>query len=87
MPKGVYLQLGGQELEDVINLVLESARQHLVSLVEHEHPDGVGTQGATAQHIVHAAGRANDNMNTTLQDPGVLADAGAANTCVAFHLK
>ena len=47
------LKLGGEQLEDVINLVIGPPGKHLVGLVQHEHADAVGTQGTTPQHVIH----------------------------------
>jgi len=55
-----HLQLGGQQLEDVVDLVLEPAGEHLVGLIQHKHLDAVGAQAAAAEHVVHAAGGADD---------------------------
>ena len=38
------LQLRGQQLEDVIDLVLEPSAQHLIGLVQDKHLDAVCTQ-------------------------------------------
>jgi hypothetical protein len=40
-PQSTHLELGGQQLEDVIDLVLETAREHLIGLVQGEHLDVV----------------------------------------------
>ena len=61
--KDADLQLGREQLEDVVDLVLEAAREHLVGFVEDEHLDGVGAEGAAAEHVVDAAGRADDNVD------------------------
>jgi hypothetical protein len=82
-----YLQLGRQQLKDVVDLVLKTARQHLVSLVQDEHPDGVSTQCATAQHIVNAARSAHHDVHATLQDAGIFAHAGTTDTGVALDLQ
>lgn len=82
-----HLQLGRQQLEDVIDLVLETAREHLVGLVQHEHPDGVSPQGAAAQHVVHASGRAHNHVHSSLEDASVLTHAGATHTGVALDLQ
>jgi hypothetical protein len=76
-----YLDAGRYGLKDLVDLVLEAARQHLVGLVEHEHLsdcvivtqcetrlhtthlDVVSAQMAAAQHVIHATGRADDNVN------------------------
>jgi hypothetical protein len=62
-----HLDLGGQQLEDVVDLVLEAARQHLVGLVQHKHLDGVGAQGAAAQHVVHTPGGAHHHVHAALR--------------------
>ena len=82
-----YLQLGRQQLEDVVDLILESTREHLIGLVQHEHPDGVCPQGATTQHVVDATRGTNDDVHTSLKNAGVLADAGATDTGVALDLQ
>ena len=43
--------------EDVVDLILESSRQHLVGLVEDEHLDVVGAEDLTRDHVEDAAGR------------------------------
>jgi hypothetical protein len=50
-----YLHAGRQQLEDVIDLVLEAAREHFVGLVQHKHLDVVGAEHATLDHVVHTA--------------------------------
>lgn len=82
-----YLQLRWQQLEDVVNLVLEPTRKHLVSLVQDEHPDGVSPQGATTQHIVDAARRAHDDVHSSLKDAGILAHGGTTHTGVTLDLQ
>ena len=81
-----HLQLGRQQLEDVVDLVLEPARKHLVSLVQHKHPDGVSPQSAAAQHVVDAPGRAHNHVHSSLEDAGVLAHTGSTHTGVALDL-
>lgn len=80
------LELGRQQLEDVVDLVLETAREHLIGLIQHEHADVVRPQSAPPQHVVHAARGADNAVNATLQDTGVLADTGASHTGVALDL-
>lgn len=45
------LDVVGQSLEDVVDLVLETLGQHLVSLIQHEGLDGVRLEGATVDHV------------------------------------
>mmetsp|Transcript_25987 Transcript_25987/g.72783 ORF Transcript_25987/g.72783 Transcript_25987/m.72783 type:complete len:345 (+) Transcript_25987:407-1441(+) len=81
------LKLWGEELEDVIDLVLEPARKHLISLVQHKHLDAVRAESAAAEHIVHTAGGADHNVDTSLEDAGILTDTGATHTGMALDLE
>lgn len=85
--EGTYLELGGQQLEDVVDLVLEPAGQHLICLIQHEHLDAVRAQAATAQHIVHTAGGTHHHVHTCTQDAGVLTHAGTTHAGVALDLR
>ena len=78
--------LGGlwQELEDVVDLLRETARQHLVSLIEDEHLHAVGSQHAALDHVLDTAGRADHHLWAILQRLHVISYARAANTCVAL---
>lgn len=44
--------------EDIVDLILETSRQHLVSLIEDKHLDVVGTQDLARDHIEDATGSA-----------------------------
>ena len=56
-----------QELEDVIDLLGESTREHLVGLVEDEHLHAVGPEHTALNHVLHAAGRADDHLWAILE--------------------
>mmetsp|Transcript_21792 Transcript_21792/g.47600 ORF Transcript_21792/g.47600 Transcript_21792/m.47600 type:complete len:334 (-) Transcript_21792:324-1325(-) len=81
------LQLGGQELEDVIDLVLETPGKHLIGLVKDEHLDVVSPQAAPAEHIIDATRGANNNVHASTQDASILTDASATHAGVALHLQ
>eukprot|EP00983_Pelagomonas_calceolata_P050450 1141970-Pelagomonas_calceolata.AAC.11 len=81
-----HLQLGGQQLEDVVDLVLEPTRQHLIGLIQHKHLDEVRAQAAAAQHVIHAARGAHHHVHTSTQDAGVLAHTGTTHAGVALNL-
>ena len=53
-----HLDVGVEVAEDVVDLVLEAARQHLVGLVQHEHLDVVRAQDLARDHVEHATGGA-----------------------------
>lgn len=63
---GACLELGREHLENVVNLVLEPAGKHLIGLVEREDLDVVRAQGAAAEHVVHAARGADNDVHTSL---------------------
>lgn len=85
--KHADLQLGRQQLENVVDLVFEPARQHFVGFVQHKHFDRIGAQRAAAQHVVHAPRRADDDVHAALQDAGVLPHRRAAHARVALDLQ
>ena len=58
VPLEIHLNAGVEMSEDVVDLVLESSRQHLVGLVEDEHLDVVGTEDLAGDHVEDATGRA-----------------------------
>jgi len=76
------LNVSGQELEDVLNLLLETAREHLIGLVHDEDTQVVRLEDVSLHHIVDTAGRTNDDVNTALQLLDVLLDTGATNASV-----
>lgn len=75
-----------QKLEDLVDLVLETARQHLIGLIETEDLDGVGPESATVDHVEDTAGRADDDLDALLELSHVLTDVGTTNAGVAFDV-
>jgi hypothetical protein len=80
--------LGGlrEQLEDVVDLLGETARQHLVGLVEDEHLHVVGLQDATLDHVLDTAGSTDNDLGTILEGLHVVADAGTTNAGVALDV-
>ena len=50
------------------------------------HLDVVGAQAAAAQHVVHAAGGADNDVHASTQNAGVLAHGGTTHTGMALDL-
>ena len=75
-----------EELEDLIDLVLETTGQHLVGFIETEDLDVVGPEGPAVDHIKDTTGSANDDMDTLLQFGHVLADVSSTDTGVTFYV-
>ena len=84
--KQAHLNLLRHKLEYIINLILEAAREHLVGLVEDEHLDVAGAKGAAVDHVVHAAGGADNDVNALLQLADVVSHIGSSDAGVALGL-
>lgn len=80
------LHIWGQHLEDILDLILETAGQHLIGLIQHEQLDVLGAQHLAVDHVVDAARSAHHHMATGFQDAGVFAHVSAANAGVRVHL-
>jgi hypothetical protein len=81
------LSVGGEELEDVVDRVLETSREHLVGLVETEHLDGLGLEGTSVDHVEDST-RSSDNDVRTFSKLGhVLSDEGTTDTGVAVDVE
>lgn len=80
--------LGGlrEQLEDVVDLLGETARQHLIGLVEDELLHAVGLEDATLDHVVDTAGGTDNDLRAVLEGLHVIANAGATNAGVALDL-
>ena len=78
--------LGGlrEELEDVVDLLGETARQHLVGFVEDEHLHAVGPEHAALNHVLDAAGCADHHLWAILERLHIISYAGTTNTGVAL---
>lgn len=81
------LDLGGEVLENVVNLGLETTGQHLIGLIEDEHLDGVGVENSTADNVVDTAGGTDNDVNTSVDSSGILLDGGTTDTGVADNAE
>lgn len=80
--------LGGlrEKLEDVVDLLSETARQHLIGLVENEHLHGVGLEEATLDHIVDTTWSTDNDLRTILESLHVITNAGTTNAGMALNV-
>lgn len=78
--------LGGlrKELEDVVDLLSETARKHLIGLIENEHLHGIGLQETTLDHVVDTTGSTDNDLRAVLESLHVVANAGTTNAGVAL---
>lgn len=82
-----YLDLIRHESKYIIDLIFETTRQHLISLIQNEHLDVLGVECPAVDHVMHTARCANNNVGTTLQFPHVLTHQCASNTGMALSAK
>ena len=80
------LALGREQTEDVVDLVLETTREHLVGFVEHKLADFVDLEGTAVDHVEHTTGRAHDAVDTRLEAAHVVGDTRATNARHALDL-
>ena len=76
----------GEELEDLVDLVLETTRQHFICFIETEDLNVVGPEGPAVDHIVDTTGSTDDDLNALLQLGHVFTDVGATDTGVAIDV-
>jgi len=75
------LDVAGQELEDVLNLGLETTGQHLIGFVEHEKLEVLSLEESSLHHVVDTAGGADDDVGATgLELLNVIFDNSATDT-------
>jgi len=80
------LDVAWQKLEDALNLLLEAAREHFVSLIKHEDLEVVSLQEILLHHVDDAAGCANHNVDATLlKNFNVFLDHSAAHASMDFY--
>jgi hypothetical protein len=80
--------LGGlrEELEDIVDLLSETTRQHLIGLIENEHLHLVGLEETTLDHVLDTTRGSNNDLDTILESLHVITDRGTANTGVALDV-
>ena len=75
-----------EKLEDVVDLLGETTRQHLVSLIEHEHLHAVGLEDTALDHVLDTARRADHDLWAILKSLHIISYARAADAGVALDL-
>lgn len=74
------LDVVGEALEDLIDLVLETTAQHFISLIQAEHLDGGSAENLAVNHVKDTSGSSDDDVDTVLEDAHVLGDGSTTNT-------
>jgi hypothetical protein len=80
--------LGGlrEELEDVIDLLSETTRQHLIGLIQNEHLHVVSLEDPTLDHVLDTTRSTDDDLGTLLESLHVVTNAGATNAGMALNV-
>jgi hypothetical protein len=76
----------GEELENVVNLVLETSTQHLIGLVKEELTNRIQTQSTTVDHIKDTTWGTNDNVDSSLEGTNVVTDGGSSDARVDLNV-
>lgn len=76
------LNVSGQVLENVLDLVLEAAREHLVSLIKSEELQVVSLHESTLHHVEDTTGRSDNDVDTAFQNSNVLTHDGSTDAGV-----
>merc|ERR1712060_608889 len=82
-----HLGGGRQVAIDVVDLLLESAIQHLARLVEHQHLYFASTEVLLLYHVEDTTRRPRDNVGTGLETVNVIRDALATNANVDLDIE
>mmetsp|Transcript_9826 Transcript_9826/g.21860 ORF Transcript_9826/g.21860 Transcript_9826/m.21860 type:complete len:325 (-) Transcript_9826:163-1137(-) len=77
-----------KELKNIINLILEPTRKHLISLIQKELPDAIQPQSPPVNHIINTPRSSNHNMHSSLKSTNVITDGGTsdAGMDLEFHV-
>ncbi|KAK5624747.1 hypothetical protein RRF57_000463 [Xylaria bambusicola] len=73
----------GKELEDIIDLFGETT---LGNFVKNKHLHAIRLEEATLNHVLNAAGGADDDLGAVLQSFHIITDAGTTNAGMAFDV-
>ena len=76
------LDLAGEILEDVLDLLLETSGEHLVGLIENEDLKVVALEETLLHHVVDSAGGSDNDMDSLLEDLDLIANDGTTDASV-----
>lgn len=76
------LNVSGEEFEDVLNLLLETTRKHLISFIHDENTQVIGFENAALHHIMDTAGSSDNNVDATLHLLDILFNRGTTDAGV-----
>lgn len=81
------LDVVGELLEDLVDLVLETSSEHLISLVEDEELKLVGDQETLLNHLEDSSGSSDDDLDTVTEFLLVFLGIGTTSACIDGNLQ
>jgi len=76
------LDISGKVLENVLNLLLETSREHLIGFIEDEKLEVVSLHETSLHHVHNSSRGSNNDVDSSLENSNVFADNGSSNTGV-----
>jgi hypothetical protein len=74
--------LFGEELEDVVDLLLKPTGKHLIGLIQEELFHAVQSESTSGDHIVDTTRGSHNNVDTLLEGTDIVTDSGSSDTGV-----
>lgn len=81
------LDVVGELLEDLVDLVLETSSEHFVGFVEDEELELIGVQETLLNHFEDSSGSTNDDLDTVTESLLVFLGIGTTSACVNGDLQ
>jgi len=68
-----------KSLEDIVDLILETTRKHLISLIDHNNTEVVGAEEVALNHIAHTTRSTDDDLHSTIEVSNGFAHSSATD--------
>jgi len=81
------LDITGDELEDVLNLFLETSSEHFIGFIQNEELKMFSLEETSLEHIVDSTGSTDDNLDTFLESLSFIHNVGTTSTDVNRDLE
>mmetsp|Transcript_33219 Transcript_33219/g.69196 ORF Transcript_33219/g.69196 Transcript_33219/m.69196 type:complete len:382 (-) Transcript_33219:442-1587(-) len=81
-----HLHRFGQELEDVINLILETTRKHLIGLIKEELSNVIKFESTSVDHIKDTSRCSDNNVDTVGKSTNIITDSRTSNASMDSNI-
>mmetsp|Transcript_24829 Transcript_24829/g.38636 ORF Transcript_24829/g.38636 Transcript_24829/m.38636 type:complete len:418 (-) Transcript_24829:75-1328(-) len=79
------LNVPGEELEDLLDLLLEASGEHLIGLVHDEQAEVLGLEESLLHHVVDSSRGSDDDLHSLFEELDVFLDAGSSHAGVDLN--